>query len=80
MEEINRKVSQKKLFWSNLNITKKNIHLQYAIKCGIEEFIQTLDSIIEKLSEDIKFLVKIDFDKNLEEKEEEITREIEEIN
>lgn len=35
MEEINRKVSQKKLFWSNLNISKKNIHLQYAIKCGI---------------------------------------------
>ena len=35
-EEINRKVGQKKLFWTGLNISKKNIHLQYAIKCGIE--------------------------------------------
>lgn len=64
MEEINRKVAQKKAFWCNLNIAKKNIHLQYAIKCGIEEFIQTLDSVIERLSEDIKYLVKVDFDKN----------------
>ena len=35
MEDIHRKVGQKKAFWCNLNISKKNIHLQYAIKCGI---------------------------------------------
>jgi hypothetical protein len=48
------------------NISKKNIHLQYAIKCGIEEFIQLLDSIIEKMANDIKYLVKLDFEKELE--------------
>lgn len=71
---------QKKSFWTNLNISKKNIHLQYAIKCGIEEFIQLLDSIIEKMADDIKYLVKLDFDKEPEESEEEVAKELEEIN
>jgi hypothetical protein len=73
-------VAQKRTYWNSFKISKKNIHLQFAIKCGIEEYIQLLDSIIEKLADDIKYLVKIDFDKEPEESEEDVCKELEEIN
>lgn len=53
--------------------------MQYAIKSGIEEYIHVLDGLVEKLTEDIKYLVKIDFDKEGE-NEIDVVKEIEEIN
>ena len=78
--ELERKIEDKKRFWGNLKIKEKNIHMQYAIRNGIEEYIHILDGLVEKLTEDIKYLVKLDVEKDAEESEAEITKEIEEIN
>lgn len=43
---MERKIEDKRRFWIGLKIKDKNIHMQHAIKSGIEEYIHVLDGLV----------------------------------